>query len=243
MPSPAQETDPRRGPPEKNFYFPQEDYLAERQQGQSWSWNVVRPEAIIGCTQKPNGMNSALTYALYFLICKRMGQEARMPTNQLYWSNTDDCSDAGLIAEFTIWASTNPRCANQAFNLVNGDYFTWRYMWPRLATYLGAETSSKQEFAKPVPTEGDVQQELSLSEWSKDKRAVWDEICEEAGVPEAKTTFDAATWAYQDWVFQRSWSATLSMTKARQFGWTGYRDSYESITGVFQRMRELRQIP
>lgn len=192
---------------------------------------------------KPNGMNSALTYALYFLVCKELGEEARMPTNQLYWGNTDDCSDAGLIAAFTIWTSTTPSCANQAFNLVNGDHFTWRYMWPKLANYLGANATSEQEFTKPTPKKGDVQQELSLLEWSKDKRPVWEALCDQAGVPEAKATFDAATWAYQDWVFQRSWSATISMTKARKYGWTGYKDSFESITEAFDKFKTLKQIP
>ena len=188
-------------------------------------------------------MNSALTYALYFLISKKLGEEARMPTNQLYWSNTDDCSDARLIAEFTIWASTTPACANQAFNLVNGDHLTWRYMWPRIAQSLGASASSEQTFEKPSPKEGEVQQEFSLSKWAEDKRPVWDSICDEAGLPQAKLTFDAATWAYQDWVFQRAWSATLSMSKARRFGWTGYKDTYESITEVFDKLKELKQIP
>lgn len=236
-------SDPRKGTPEQNFHFPQEDYLAERQKGQNWSWNVVRPEAIIGYTRKPNGMNSALTWALYFLVCKHLGEEARMPTNQLYWSNTDDCSDAGLIARLTIWASTNSSCANQAFNVVNGDHITWRYMWPRVAAHLGAEASTEQKFQKTPPKEGEVQQDFSLQEWSEGKRAVWDELCDKAGVPEAKSTWDSATWAYQDWVFQRTWSATLSMSKARRFGWTGYVDSYDSITAVFDKLKELKQIP
>ena len=116
-------------------------------------------------------------------------------------------------------------------------------MWPRLASYLGAEASSDQEFTKSAPKEGEVQQELSLLEWSKDKRPVWDSLCERAGVPQANATFDSATWAYQDWVFMRSWSATLSMSKARKFGWTGYKDSSESITECFDKFKELKQIP
>jgi nucleoside-diphosphate-sugar epimerase len=243
VPSPAREEDPRQGREEDNFYFPQESSLAERQRGQQWTWNVIRPEAIIGYTAKPNGMNSALTYALYFLICKELGVDAPMPTNQRYWSGTDDCSDARLIAKFTIWASTTKHCANQAFNLVNGDHFAWRYLWPRLAANLGASASTEQHFSKPVPDEGVPQQEFSLAEWSKDKRPVWDRLCNAAGVPEAKATFDAGTWGYQDWVFQRSWSATLSMSKARRFGWEGYIDSYDSVTEAFARFRELKQIP
>lgn len=145
-------------------------------------------------------MNSALTYALFFLVQKELGEPAPMPTNQIYWSNVDDCSDSALIAELTIWASTNPKAANQAFNAVNGDYFTWRHMWPRIAAYLGAESSADDKFSKPAPKEGEVQQEFSLAEWSQDKRPIWDKLCEKAGVPEAKATWDAGTWQYQDWV-------------------------------------------
>jgi hypothetical protein len=48
VPSPAKEEDPRLVPFEQNFYYPQEDFLAEMQKGQKWTWNVIRPEAIIG---------------------------------------------------------------------------------------------------------------------------------------------------------------------------------------------------
>jgi nucleoside-diphosphate-sugar epimerase len=243
VPSPAREEEPRREASIDNFYFPQEDFLVAKQKGQRWSWNVIRPEAIIGTTLKPNGMNSALTYALYIIVCKELGHEAKMPTNQLYWNGYDDSSYAPLIADLTIFASTNPKCANEAFNIVNGDYFCWRYMWPRLATYFGAEASSEQKFEKPFPTEGVPQLDISFAEWAKDKRQVWDRICDNAGVPQAKATWDAGTWAYQDWVFQRTWSATLSINKARKFGWTGHVDSFQAFVKTFEKMKALGQIP
>ncbi|KAF7621241.1 hypothetical protein AFLA_011548 [Aspergillus flavus NRRL3357] len=58
-----------------------EDFLRERQRGTTWSRNLIRPEAIIGYAVKPNGMNEALTLALHFLACKKLGVEAGMPTN------------------------------------------------------------------------------------------------------------------------------------------------------------------
>ncbi|KAB8277634.1 hypothetical protein BDV30DRAFT_234505 [Aspergillus minisclerotigenes] len=64
-----------------NLYYHQEDLLRERQRGTTWSWNVIRPEAIIGYAVKPNGMNEALTLTLHFLVCKKLGVEAGMPTN------------------------------------------------------------------------------------------------------------------------------------------------------------------
>jgi hypothetical protein len=196
-----------------------------------------------GHTSKPNGMNSALTYALYFLVQKELGLDAPMPTNQLYWNGVDDCSDAALIADLTIWATTTPKAANQAFNSVNGDYIQWRYMWPRIAEYLGAFASTDYEFKKPEPKHGATQQEFSLHEWCKDKRLVWDKICDKANMPEAKATWDAGTWQFQDWVFQRAWCSTLSPSKAREFGYTGYTDSYKSITTAFDSFRKMKQIP
>jgi nucleoside-diphosphate-sugar epimerase len=243
VPSPAREADPRLKASIDNFYFPQEDALIEAQKGQKWSWNVIRPEAIIGHTPKPNGMNSALTFALYLMVCKELGTEAKMPTNQIYWAGYDDVSDSRLIADLTIYASTNPKCANEAFNVTNGDYFTWKYMWPRLAEYFGATASSDQVFTKPMPAIGTTQLDLSFAQWAEDKREVWDRICERAGTPSAKATWDAGTWSYQDWVFQRTWSATLSINKAREYGWTGHIDSFKSLTDAFEKFEELGQIP
>lgn len=221
----------------------QEDKLAAAQKGKSWTWNVIRPEAIVGATSKPNGMNEALTIAMYFLICQELGTEAPMPTNQRYWEGTDDVSYGPLIADLTFYASTHQHCANEAFNVVNGDYFTWRYMWPRLAAYFGATASSDQKFSKPRPNEGELQLDTSLLEWSSGKREVWDKLCERQCVQPAKDTFDFGTWAFQDWVFQRTWSATLTMSKARKFGWKGYKDSYECFVETFDKFKKFGFIP
>jgi hypothetical protein len=61
VPSPAHETDPRLVPFEQNFYYPQEDFLAVMQQGQKWTWNVIRPEAIIGVCTRIRIFNQAVT--------------------------------------------------------------------------------------------------------------------------------------------------------------------------------------
>ncbi|KAE8372124.1 hypothetical protein BDV26DRAFT_302213 [Aspergillus bertholletiae] len=243
VPSPAREDQPRLVPADQNFYYHQEDFLREKQRGATWSWNVIRPEAIIGYAVKPNGMNEALTLALYFLVCKKLGVEARMPTNWNYWNGVDDISDARLIADLSIFTSTQPQCVNQSFNVTNGDYFSWRYLWPRLAEYFGASASPDQTFSQKALMPGALLQETSLESWARDKRGVWEQLCDEAGKPQAKNTFQAGTWAFQDWVFRRTWSATLSINKARKFGWTGHMDSYDSFIDAFEKFRELGQIP
>ena len=243
VPSPAREDQPRFVSPDQNFYYHQEDFLAEKQRGMAWTWNVIRPEAIIGHATKPNGMNEALTLAIYFLTCRELGVEAKMPTNWNYWNGTDDVSDARLIADLSVFASTQPQCANQAFNVTNGDYFCWRYLWPRLAEYFGAAASSEQSFERKDLVTGEPFLELNVEEWARDKQVVRDRLCDRTGVQQAKSTFNAGTWAFQDWVFHRTWSATLSINKARKLGWTGHMDSYDSFVDAFKEFKRLGQIP
>ncbi|KAJ5869912.1 hypothetical protein N7455_004853 [Penicillium solitum] len=243
VPWPAHEGHPRLVSAEENFYYYQEDFLAEQQCGSNWTWNVIRPEAIIGYTSKPNGMNEALTIALYFMVNKELETDAPMPTNSAYFNGTDDISDARLIADLSIYASTHQNCANEAFNITNCDFFSWRYMWPRLAEWFGAKASSDQVFKKTSFKENETHLDVNLEDWARDKREVWNKLCDRLGSPESKSTFDAGTWAFQDWVFQRTWSAPLSMNKARKFGWTGHVDSFDSFTDAFTRFKELGQIP
>jgi hypothetical protein len=116
-------------------------------------------------------------------------------------------------------------------------------MWPRIAAYAGAHATSDQVFNKPRPSVGKTQLDLSLAEWAVDKKEVWNRICDKRGCPEAKASWEAGTWAFQDWVFQRTWSATPSVNKARKFGWTGHIESYQSLTDAFDKFVELKQIP
>lgn len=242
-PYPARESDPRLVDASENFYYGQEDALAQAQSGQPWSWNVIRPVGIIGATRAPNGMNHALTLALYFLVCAEQGVPAQMPTNQRHFNGVEDYSYAPLIADLAVFASTKLHCANQAFNIDNGDVFCWRHMWPRLAAYFGTD-GTQQKFEKPEPAYGDgFQQEFTMVEWAVDKKGVWERLCEKAGKPEAKPTFDNGTWPMQDWPFRRTWSAVLSMNKAREFGWNGQIDTYESLVKTWEKMREFGYLP
>lgn len=245
VPSPTRESDPRPDTPIDNFYYPQEDFLIGKQKGQKWKWNVIRPMAIVGTTPKPNGMNTGITLAAYILICKKMGTDPKLAINQVQWNGVEDASYAPLIADLTIWASTNPKCGNEAFNSINGDYFCWKYMWPRLCAYFGVTTSSDYHFTKPYPTEGETQQEFTFEDWANDPKArkAWDELCDEKGCPEAKPWFDACCWQVMDWVMRRTWVATSSFNKARKFGYTGHIDSYDCFINTFEKYRELKQLP
>lgn len=243
VPTPAREDDPRHPENKGNFYHAQEDYLISEQRKSSWTYNVIRPQAIMGWTQKPNGMNSALTLALYFMICKELDQEAPMPTNQVFWNGLDDIAFAPIIADLTIYASTTAECANQAFNVSNGDVLRWKDFWPRLAAYFGAKASSDQVFSKPDPAPGTIQQEFTLGDWHQDKEEVWGKLCTRLGAPNAKATFYYGTWHFQDWVFRRSWCVTLDIEKACRYGWKTRMDNYECMVACFEQFQKLGLIP
>src|SRR5947209_1091966 len=94
---------------------------------------------------------------------RSLGMKPRCPQIRSIGMVRDNSSYAPLVADLTIFVSTNPACANEAFNVVKGDHFCWKYMWPRAAAYFGAKASSDQNFEKPFPTPGVPQLELSFA--------------------------------------------------------------------------------
>jgi hypothetical protein len=117
-----------------------------------------RPNGIVGFTPAANGMSEAITLALYFLINKELGQVAAFPGNNFFWNCMDDCSSAKGIADISVWAMTQEHTKNEAFNSVNGDTYIWKYHFPRLAAYFGAEV------CKPYFSHSNKEPDLILGE-------------------------------------------------------------------------------
>lgn len=80
--------------------------------------------------------------ALYFLICRELGQPAIFPGNAYSYNLVDDCSSAKGLADLSVWSMTQEHTKDEAFNHVNGDTYIWRYFWPRIGAYFGVEVSS-----------------------------------------------------------------------------------------------------
>src|SRR5262245_34587734 len=128
--TPAKESDPRHLPP--NFYYDQEDFLRSRQQGKSWTWSALRPEAVCGFALG-NPMNIAMVIAVYATISQALRLPLRFPGKEDAYSALYQVTDADLLAHATVWAATTPACANEVFNITNGDYFRWANLWPAFA--------------------------------------------------------------------------------------------------------------
>src|SRR6202000_2110652 len=134
----------------------------------------------------------------------------------------------GLLARAMVWAATDPRAANEAFNINNGDLFRWEEMWPRLADELGVAT------APGLPT--------SLAARMADKEPVWDEIVAEHGL--APTPYrDVSAWAFGDAVFSWDYDLIADGSKARRHGFHAYVDTAAMFTSIFDDMRARGIIP
>jgi nucleoside-diphosphate-sugar epimerase len=70
VPSPAREDEERIEAQLPNFYFPQEDALIASAKKHNFSWNVIRPEAIIGGTNKPSKFAEVMYIVEYSLILR-----------------------------------------------------------------------------------------------------------------------------------------------------------------------------
>ena len=81
-------------------------------------------------------MNLAMVIAVYATISKHLGVPLRFPGKPGAYHSLIEMTDAGLLARAMVWAATDPRAANQAYNINNGDLFRWEEMWPKLAGYF-----------------------------------------------------------------------------------------------------------
>jgi nucleoside-diphosphate-sugar epimerase len=223
--TPAREDDPPPMPPE--FNIDQQRLLEARQRGKRWTWTAMRP-SVVGGTALGNPMNLAVTIAVYATLSKELGLPLRFPGKRGAYDTLMEMTDAGLLARATVWAATDPRCANQAFNINNGDLFRWNDLWPKIARHF------QMDVAPPQP--------LALATVMADKAPLWDALVAKHGLaPNAYR--DVASWGFADFVFSWDYDFFADGSKARRFGFHDYVDTEAMFVGIFDTLRERRVIP
>jgi len=215
--------------PYENFYYVQEDILFAAAERDGFTWTVHRPHTLIGWALG-NAMNMGVTLAVYGSICRETGLEFRYPGSLQQWEAVTDVTDAGLLAEHLVWAATTPAVANQALNVVNGDVFRWRRLWPRLAAALGVE---------PAPFDGDV---VPLERQMTDAGEIWPEIVRRHGLRDLPVE-SLASWWHTDADLGRTIETFTDMSRSRRLGFLGVRDTESSFTNLFARLRAERIVP
>jgi nucleoside-diphosphate-sugar epimerase len=212
-------------PPE--FNVEQQAFLERRAAGKPWAWSALRPSVVCGlATGIP--MNLTMVIAIYATIAKRLGVPLRFPGKPGAYSTLLEVTDADLLARAMVWAATDPRAANQAFNINNGDLFRWEEMWPKLAGMFSMQV------APGLP--------MSLATVMADKGPVWDAIVAEHGL--VPTPYEeVSSWAFGDAVFGWDYDLIADGSKARRLGFHEYVETESMFASLLKEMRARRLIP
>ncbi|MDX6378718.1 MAG: hypothetical protein QOE98_3021 [Gaiellaceae bacterium] len=215
--------------PYDNFYYEQEDVLWAAAERDGFTWSVHRPHTLIGWALG-NAMNMGVTLAVYAAICRETGRTFRFPGSEQQWEAVTDVTDARLLADHLVWAATAPAAADQALNIVNGDVFRWRRLWPRLAAALGVEPEGYHD--APAP----------LQEQMADAADVWPGIVRRHGLRDIPVE-TLASWWHTDADLGRTIETFTEMGLNRRLGFMGVQDSESSFTDLFDRLRAERIVP
>ena len=225
VPLPLREDTPRaRG---VNYYFDQEDFLRNRSRGSTWTFTTSRPHAF--CDPAVDMPRSAgLVIAVYAAIQRELGLALDFPGGDTGYQARTQFTDLALLARAIVWMAQEPHCANQAFNVVNGDSPRWSELWIRFSSWL----------AVPVG----VPREMSFAQYMADKGAVWDRVVRKHAL--RPTRLDTIVlWNYGDYQFGPHWDIRSSMDKARALGFHDSVDSAEMFRRQFEHYRAERIIP
>lgn len=218
---PSRESDPRAMPP--NFYYDQEDLLAQRQRGKSWSWTVFRPPAVCGFAVG-SPMNTILALGLFAAISRELGLALRFPGAV---GHLKDACDARLLAKAVHWAGQSPTAANQIFNVANGDCFLWEQAFPRIADVFSMECAPPHS--------------MSLARVMADKEPVWEKIVKRHNLRPYKYRELVPSWEFADFTFryrQTPFESVQSTVKIRQ---AGFHDCVDTEDMFVRRLRDLQQ--
>ena len=194
------------------------------------TWSVHRPHTVIGYAIG-NAMNMAVTLAVYASICRHTGEPFVFPGSQFQWNALTDVTDARILAAHLEWAATTPAAQNQAFNIVNGEIFRWRWLWPKLAEYFGVPFAGPEDVPAPLEV-------MRM----RNAAAVWKQIVDGQGLVEGQVG-KLASWWHTDADLGRQIECVNDMTKSRKLGFTEYQYTYASFVDVFERLREEGIIP
>jgi nucleoside-diphosphate-sugar epimerase len=222
--TPAEEDDPL--PPVLNFYHIQQDFIRGRQVGRRWSWSALRPHIVCGLSMGyPSNLMSLI--GVYGTLCREKGAPFTFPGTPESYNAVVQATDAGLLSRAAVWAATTEACANNAFNIINSDYFRWANVWAMLAEFFGLEDGG-------VAT-------VRLAHTMKDADALWDKIVQRAGLTPLKLG-SLANWAYADYLFSCGWDNMSSTVKARQYGFNEVVATGPMLLNVLEQLRRDRII-
>jgi len=224
---PGREHQPRH--PGANFYWNQEDHLIEMSADRRFRYTIMRPQVVCGfALGSPMNMVSAL--GVLAAVQRERGEPLRFPGGA---PCITQATDADLLARAIVWAAQEPGCANETFNIANGDVMVWQEIFRTVADVFG------MPLGEPEPAR--------LADVMPQQAELWRQVVERHGlVPHTLDQLIGASWQFADAVFGYGGSppdTVVSTVKARRFGFSECVDTEEMFVRQLTQLQAARILP
>jgi nucleoside-diphosphate-sugar epimerase len=214
-----------------NFYWAQENFLRDLQKGKSWHFSILRPVLIVGLAMG-GAMDLIPPLGVYAAIMREQGKPLDFPGGA---PRVAQAVDVDLLARAIAWAGEASSARNEAFNVTNGDVFTWENIWPAVADALGMTPG------KAVP--------LSLVKESPNWVEPWEALRREHNlVSPGLAEFVGLSFQYADYSMRYGHSESgppsiVSTVKINRAGFTEMMDTEDMFRKWFGEARASRLLP
>ena len=214
-----------------NFYWAQESFLRNLQRSKDWHFSILRPVLIIGDAMS-GAMDLIPPLGVYAAMCREDGRPLDYPGGA---PRVSQAVDVDLLARAIAWSGETPGARNEAFNVTNGDVFTWENIWPAIADALDMTCGE----AAPLSLA------LSADAW----RPRWDALRRTHDL--ASPTLDAfvgLSLQYADYSLryghdENGEPSVVSTVKLNQAGFTEMMDTEVMFAKWFRQARAQRWLP
>ncbi|MBV9562474.1 MAG: NAD-dependent epimerase/dehydratase family protein [Bradyrhizobium sp.] len=214
-----------------NFYWAQENFLRAQQKDKRWHFSILRPVLIIG-EAMGGAMDLIPPLGVYAAMLREQGRPLDFPGGA---ARVAQAVDVDLLARAIAWSGEADAAHNEAFNVTNGDVFTWENVWPAIADALGMKPG------KAVP--------LSLAQEHPKWIEPWDALRRRHGlVSPGLEEFVGLSFQYADYSMRYGHSESgppsiVSTVKINRAGFTEMMDTEDMFRKWFSHARASRLLP
>ena len=214
-----------------NFYWAQENFLRELQQGKAWHWSILRPVLIVGLAMG-GAMDLIPPLGVYAAMLREQGRALDYPGGA---ARVSQAVDVDLLARAIAWAGEADAARNEAFNVTNGDVFAWQNVWPAISEALDMKPGDA------VP--------LSLAQSFPQWIAPWEALRRKHGLTSpGLEAFVGLSFQYADYSMRHGRTdpgppSIVSTVKINQAGFTEMMDTEEMFRKWFRLARASRLLP
>ena len=214
-----------------NFYWAQENFLRELQRDKSWHFSILRPVLIVGLAMG-GAMDLIPPLGVYAAMMREQGKPLDYPGGA---ARVAQAVDVDLLARAIAWSGEAATARNEAFNVTNGDVFTWENIWPAIADALAMNPG------KAVP--------LSMVKESANWTAPWDALRRKHNLTSPNLQeFVGLSFQYADYSMRYGHSeagppSIVSTVKINRAGFTEMMDTEDMFRKWFGKARASRLLP